>query len=277
MKNPSSFDPLAGEVRWPRRVATPADAVRFIDAVGYCLLFPLRGVPLPSLYYVCAHREPADWDRYCQLIWKWKDHLGHRRRALYARYFKGRGTFISLNLLPHFLAMEGSTFAAGDFDRAYAAGRITADARLLWEELAAHGPLATLELRHACRFDTTAGNRCYKKAMLQLSRMLVIFHSGTEQESEAWASSRFELTARAFPQALAAGRRITPEDARCALAQKYLAWHSSATPQTLAHLFRWPIEQAAAAALWSAAACRRLSRRGGLASASSPAGTNRDL
>jgi len=31
---------LEGEIHWPRRVRTAADAVRFIDAAGYCLLFP---------------------------------------------------------------------------------------------------------------------------------------------------------------------------------------------------------------------------------------------
>jgi len=32
------------------------DAVRFIDAVGFCLLFPVKNVALPSLYYAVARR-----------------------------------------------------------------------------------------------------------------------------------------------------------------------------------------------------------------------------
>jgi len=254
MKNPSSSNPREGEVRWPasgraKRVATAADAVRFINDVGYCLLFPIRGLPLPSLYYACAHHEPTDWDEYCLRIWKWKDEFGRRRRAFYAKYFKGRGTFISLNVLPHFLALEGSGCAASDFDRAYAAGRISADARTIWQALAEHGPLATLELRHACKFDTTAGNRRYKKAMLELSRRLLVVHSGAEQETESWASSRFELTAQAFPDAALRARNITPEEARRVLAHKYIEWHRSADARTLARLFRWPKQEVAQAIL----------------------------
>jgi len=254
MKKPLSFERIEGEVRWPStgrpgRVATPADAVRFINDVGFCLLFPIKGLPLPSLYFACARRKCTSWDQYCLRIWKWKDEFGRRRRAFYVKYFKGRGTFISLKLLPHFLAMEGSACLAGEFDRAYAAGRITADARTLWQALAEHGPLATLELRHACKFDTPTGNRRYKKAMLELSRRLLVVHSGAEQETDSWASSRFELTAQAFPAAVAAARAVTGEAARHALAQKYLEWHPAADARTLMRLFRWTKEEAEQALL----------------------------
>jgi hypothetical protein len=252
MKKPSLSDPLEGEVRWPqrgvsRRVSSAADAVRFINDVGFCLLFSIKGLPLPSLYYACARRECKDWDKYCLFIWKWKDDFGRQRRAFYAKYFKGRGTFVSLNLLPHFLAKEGSAHGAGDFERAYSAGRITANARILWQALAEQGPLATLELRHACKFDTKAGNKRYKKAMLELSRRLLVVHSGAEQETESWASSRFELTAQAFPDAVARARQIVPEEARRLLARRYLQWHPSADALTITRLFAWPKDEASAA------------------------------
>lgn len=245
MKKPSWSDAAGGEVRLraaagrAKRVVTSADAVRFIDAVGYCLLFPINGLPLPSLYFACARRECTSWDRYCLLIWKWKDEFGRKRHAFYSKYFRGRGTFISVRLLPHFLAMEQSAYSSDDYDRAYAAGRISADARTVWEALASHGPLATLELRHACKFDSTAGNRRFKKAMLQLSRLLLVVHSGAEQETESWASSRFELTAQAFPQAVAQARRIAASDARRVLARRYVEWHPQAEASVIARLFGW--------------------------------------
>lgn len=220
-------------------MATAGDAVRFINDVGFCLLFPIKGLPLPSLYYACSHRPCTVWDKYCLLIWKWKDEFGRRRRAFYTKYFKGRGTFIAVNLLPHFLAMEDCAGGAGDFDRAYSAGRITAGARSIWQALAERGPLPTLELRHACKFDTKAGNQRYKKAMLELSRRLLVVHSGAEQETESWASSRFELTAQAFPTASAQARQITPEQSRRTLVRKYLEWHPSADARAVGRLFGW--------------------------------------
>lgn len=233
---------LGSEVRWPRRLRTATDAVRFIDAVGYCLLFPIRRLPLPSLYYACARRDielGPSWDKYCQMIWEWKDELPRQRRAFYAKYFKQRGTFISLKLLPHFLAMRGSPTAADEYERFYAAGQISHDAQIIWRALAKHGPLATLELRHGCKMDSKAGNMRFKRAMLELQCLLAVVHFGAEQETAAWASNRFELVSRAFPTQVRAARRITPGQARAAIAAKYLEWHPDAHWQTLARLFGW--------------------------------------
>lgn len=231
--------PLEDEIRWPRRVRTTADAVRFIDGVGYCLLFPVKRLPLPSIYYAVARRHPLTWDRYTERIWRWKDDLPRRRRAFYAKYFKGRGTFISLALLPHFLAMRGTSAAPHDHDHFYADGRISHDARTIWRALEQHGPLATLELRHACKMESKVANMTFKRAMLELQRLLLVVHFGTEQETAAWASGRFELTSRAFPDAVSRARRIAPVAARAIIAAKYLHLYPGTPPLLLGPLFGW--------------------------------------
>ncbi len=231
----------------PRKVKTAADAVNFIDAVGYCLLFPIKNLPLPSLYFAAARRYPVTWDKYTEKIWRWKDELGRQRRAFYAKYFKGRGTFISLKLLPHFLALHETAAAPADHQHFYAAGRISQDACTVWAALARHGPLATLELRNTCKMDSKAGNVRFKRAMLQLQRLLLVVHFGAEQETAAWPSGRFELTARAFPSQSVAALRITPAAARAAIAAKYLHWHPDALPARLTRLFGWAKAQAVSA------------------------------
>lgn len=150
-------------------------------------------------------------------------------------------------MLPSFLAVEGSAVAPGDHARVYSAGLIGADARALWEALEKLGPLATLELRHACRMGAAAGNVRFKRAALELQRRLLVVHFGAEQETRAWASTRFELVCRAFPRETSAARRISSESARAAIAEKYFEWHPQATPALLARLFSWPRADAAAA------------------------------
>ncbi len=238
------------EVRWPRRVATPAEAVKYIDATGCCMLFPVTHVPLPSLYAAVTRRDPragVSFDRYFEMVWRWKDEFPRRRRAFYAKYFRGRGTFISLGQLPSFLAVRETAVAPGDYERLYAEGRISPDARVIWEALAREGPLATLELRHACHMETTAGNVRYKRAMLDLQRSLIVSHFGSEQETGAWASARFELTCRAFPKQTAVAQGLALPEARANLAAKVLEWRPGATAAQLARLFAWPKEQAVAA------------------------------
>jgi len=238
-----SKDTLENEIRWPRRVLTASEAVKYIDATGYCMLFPVANVPLPSLYYAVTRRNPhVDfvWDKYSVMLWRWKDELPRRRRAFYAKYFRARGTFISLKFLPHFLSMRDAAVEPGDHERFYAEGRIREDARAVWEVLAEHVPLATLELRHVCKMDTKAGNVRFKSAILDLQCLLIAVHFGAEQETAAWASGRYELTCRAFPKETAAARRISPEEARAKLAAKFLEWHTGAPPTQLARLFGWP-------------------------------------
>lgn len=241
---------LRSEIRWPRRVLTPAEAVKYINATGYCMLFPVSNVPLPSLYYAVTRRhrdEEMIWDSCSQMVWRWKDELPRRCRAFYAKYFRGRGTFISLACLPYFLAMRKSATRSDDHERFWAEGRIRDDARVIWQALEEHGPLATLELRHACGMDTKAGNVRFKRAIVELQCWLVAVRFGAEQETARWASGRYELTCRAFPKEIAAASSITPEHARAKLAAKFLEWHPDAPTMQLARLFGWSKEEARAA------------------------------
>jgi hypothetical protein len=241
---------VSAEIHWPRRIITPADAVRYLDAVGYCLLFPIKRLALPSLYFAMAGRQFITWDRHAAKMWDWKAQLPLKRRAFYAKYFKGRGTFISLRMLPNFLAMRENAVLPDDAEKYFAAGHITHEAQTIWKTLARLGPLPTLELRHACKMESLAGNKRFKKAMLELQCRLTVVHSGAEQETPAWPSGRFDLTSRAFPRESASARKLKPDAARAAIAGKYLEWHPRAELRLLARIFGWSKEEAQAA-------CRR--------------------
>jgi hypothetical protein len=240
----------SNEIHWPKRVATLADARKYVDALGFCILFPVNNVALPSLYWPVTRRGPeADFvfDKYFERIWRWKGELPRRRLALYAKYFRTRGTLLSLEHIPHFLAMRETAVDPDDHARFYAEGRIGDDARVIWQAVAEHGPLATLELRHLCHMETKAGNVRFKRAMLDLQSLLVVVHFGKEQEIGAWESNRFELTCRVFPRQTAAAREIDPAVARAKLAAKYLQWHPAAPPLQLVRLFGWSKDEALAA------------------------------
>jgi hypothetical protein len=235
------------EIHPPERVKTVRGASGFIDSVGFCVLFPVKNVPLPSLYYAVAKRRPTGWDKYSQLVWKWKDELPKKHRAYYGKYFRARGSFLSLRFLPYFLALHGSAANPGEAGAYYQAGRISLDALELWQALGKHGPLPTLELRHACQMETQAGNKRFKKAIVELQGLLIVTHSGAEQETGAWASSRFDLVARCFPEQVAEARHIRIEEARAAIAAKYRAFDPAAGPAQIARLFGWTKAQAVSA------------------------------
>jgi hypothetical protein len=235
------------EIRPAGRLRTAADAMRFIETVGFCVLFPVKNVPLPSLYFAVSRRADVRWDKYAQLIWKWKDELPKKRRAFYGKYFKGRGSFISLKFLPQFLATHGTAIEPREAEAFYQTGRVSHDARELWLALAKHGPLPTLELRHASKMESQAGNKRFKKAMLELQGLLIVTHSGAEQETEAWASNRFDLVARGFRKEVAEARKISADEARVLIAVKYKTLGPGALPVEIARLFGWTKAQAVTA------------------------------
>ena len=228
-------------------MATVTETSQFIDRAGFCVLFPVKNVALPSLYYAVSHRRKARWDKHAQTIWNWKDELPRKQRAFYAKYFRGRGTFLSLRSLGLLLAVHETAVTADEAEDFYAAGRISREACELWQALARHGPMATLELRHACRLETQAGNKRFKKAMLELQGQLIVTHSGAEQETEAWASNRFDLVSRAFPKECRAAAAISAEHARRAIALQYQSLYPSAQASVVARLFGWTKAQAVSA------------------------------
>jgi len=227
-----------------KRVATARGAAKFIENAGFCVLFPVKNVALPSLYYAVSHRREARWDKNAQLIWKWKDELPRKRSAFYAKYFRGRGTFLSLRSLSLLLAVHETAVSAEQAEDFYRAGRISRDACEIWLALGKHGPMATLEVRHACKFETQGGNKRFKKAMLELQGQLIVTHSGAEQETEAWASNRFGLLSRAFPQQCQAAGEISADRARREIAAKYRSLYPSAPASLVARLLGWTKAQA---------------------------------
>jgi hypothetical protein len=95
--------------------------------------------------------------------------------------------------------------------------------------------------------ETPAGNKRFKKAMLELEGLLIVTHSGAEQETGAWASNRFDLVARSFREQVAQASEISVDDARTAIAVQYRTLYPSASPSQIARLFGWTKAQAVTA------------------------------
>ncbi len=237
-------------------IRTIAQAARYIDRVGFCLLFPSKKLPLPSLIEASKGRalrnyKPcADWSDDFVRLWRWKDELPRKRLAYYGKYFRGRGVFLSLEFLAYFYCLEGNParLGAGDaFERLYREGKITADAHAVCAALAKRGPQATLELRYGLGWESKRGNRRFKRALLELQQRLLIVHWGTKAETRAWESAVYQLTTRAFPKAVRAAAKLSPDAARQRIAVQYRKHRAHAKPQEVARLFGWSRAEAQAA------------------------------
>ena len=223
-----------------RRVRTMDDAARFIDAVGFSLLFAsTQGIELPSLFEAVKGRRDAhieDWDQDSDRVWVWKNDLPAARRAFYGKALAGgKPVFVSLKMLPYLFAVT----APEDVDQAYGRGQISHDAKRVHDALRAMGPTPTIALRASVGLDS----RRYHRALDELQRQLVILPIGAVNEHGAWLSQIFELAARWFPSQAARAKKIDANAARRALIARYVETVITCTTPMIGRVFGWQRNQ----------------------------------
>src|SRR3989304_251405 len=98
------------------RVGSPAGAPRLVPAGGF-------------------YDHPA-----VGRSWNWKDEALDKRRWYYGRLLHGRATLVSLEFLPVFYALSENYGDPGEFLQQYQEGRLSAEAKSVYESLLHLGP-----------------------------------------------------------------------------------------------------------------------------------------
>jgi hypothetical protein len=185
--------------RWwltKRKVGTIERAGAFVRDVGFSLLFPNKGVVLPTLYEASSDRPLVDavtggWSPEADRVWAWKDELPHRGLAWYGHFVRGRPSFLSPELLADLYPRAGRPEDLEDAGLSPTAYRI---ARIVLRS----GPQSTGALREALDVEGRKASDAFFKAVSELGRALVTTHFGVEEEGAGWPTPILELTARAF-------------------------------------------------------------------------------
>ena len=114
MKNLTKQDLLAArEIRYRRRmnlrITSPEQAVKFVDDVGFCFLFPIQNVEMPSLWDAIAGRVVRTSGKHSgyeiERTWGWKDGSLDKKWWYYGKLLRDKATLVSLSLLPAFYAL----------------------------------------------------------------------------------------------------------------------------------------------------------------------------
>lgn len=222
--------------RWwfaKRKVASIGRAAAFVDDVGFALLFPNKGVALPSLYDVASDRPlfspGGDWGPDADRVWGWKDELPRRGLAWYGRFVRGRPSLLAPSLLTDLYPRAGRADDFIDADLSPSAHRIS---RILLRS----GPQSTGALREALDVEGKKANDAFSRTIAELGRELVVTHFGVEDEGAGWPVPVLELTARAFDLS-------TPRDEDAArrrrAAERYLDTMIVARAHELGNAFGW--------------------------------------
>ncbi len=229
------------------RLKSKEQAIQYVNERGFIYFWPIKDILLPSLWVAVAGDRPvADaHDDPGHVTWGWKDSLLGQRRWYYAKVLRKRSTIISLEVAPYFYALsENYGSPQEDYLLQYEAGRMTQEARQVYEALLREGPLDTLALRREARLTSPESEARFNRALADLQADFKILPVAVA-EVGAWRYAFiYEITAHHFPELPEQARFIQERQAREKLAELYFESVGAARVGDLMKLFGWSRPQA---------------------------------
>ncbi|MBN1179194.1 MAG: hypothetical protein JXD18_08285 [Anaerolineae bacterium] len=209
-----------------RRVGTVEEARVFIDEVGFCHFWPIKDVETPSLFHAIAGRvrdvPNAHDDPDIGKSWGWKDESLDKRWWYYGKLLRRRATMVSLDLLPSVYACTDNFGSLDDYLTEYQDGKLTAEAKAIYEAILEHGPLDTVRLRREARMSADSAKARFDRALVELQVGLKVVPVGVASAGAWNYAFYYELFQRWFPEIPEQARAIKRGEARRTLVQRYL-------------------------------------------------------
>jgi hypothetical protein len=156
-----------------QQIASPIEAERFIERVGFAACLTDSRRPGPSLYVAVCGRRDAVMPRNVQtdpessLTWRLKDELVRRGKVYYAKLVRGKAMFIAPRMVPYFHSVFGVR-------RADESRRLSRPARAILRVLRQEWEMATSDLRDEAGVKD---RRAFNKAMDELQAAMVVVPS----------------------------------------------------------------------------------------------------
>jgi hypothetical protein len=226
------------------RVRTEAEALEFLNDVGLSLLFSARDIELPSLWgALCGEDRPMPEhhrDPNLGRAWEWKDSLPIAGKVLYGKFLRKKPVFVSLDLAPHFYALSPNYgHPAEDYLLDYQDGRLSIEAKQVYEVLLEQGALPTSRLRREASLSGKANASRFDRALAELQMDFRITKVAISDANRWGYCYVYDLLPRHFDAVVEAARQIDGRQARETILLRYLETVVAATPATVARLFGW--------------------------------------
>lgn len=229
-----------------RRVKSPSGAERFVRDVGFCHFWPIQGFEIPNLFHAIAGRRrdvpSAHDDPDLSRCWRWKDDALGRRRWYYAKLIGRRATMVSLETLPVFYALSPNYGGEDDYVHEYEAGRLSREARAVYEAIRDGGPMDTVRLRREARLASDSAKAGFERALVELQMGMRLVPVGVA-EAGAWRYAFvYDLPTRHIPELEAQAAAWSRSDARAELVARLVDNVVVASRREIARVFavlRW--------------------------------------
>ncbi len=247
----------AREARYRRRmdirITTQEQAREFVNDVGFCFLFPIKDVDMPSLWDAIAGRNVPTYSSHSgyeiERTWGWKDESLDKKWWYYGKLVRGKATLVGLDFIPNFYALsENLGDYEHDYVEEYREGRLSAESKAIYEALLHHGALDAVRLRREARLSSEASKGRYERALAELQAGLKVLPIGIAPVGAWRYAFIYELLPRWFPDVPEKARPIGRGQARRAILAQYLRNVIAATPQQAARVLGWGLAETRQAA-----------------------------
>jgi len=218
------------------KLASPTQALDFVNARGFIYFWPIKGIDFPSLWTAVAGDRPVpnEHDDPGHVTWGWKDGALDKRIWYYAKVLRRKATMISMEIAPYFYAL---TENYGDFREDYLIpyedGRLPQGAKQVYETILDNGPLHTIDLRRMARMSNA------KDSVEILQSDFKILPIGVARAGSWNYAFIYEITARYWPDLPEQARHIGEAEAREKLLKLYFQSVGVAQMRDVNKLFRW--------------------------------------
>jgi len=230
-------------------LASPAQALDFVNVRGFVYFWPISGIDFPSLWTAVAGDRPVpnEHDDPGHVTWRWKDNALDRRIWYYAKVLRRKATIISLEAAPYFYALtENYGDYREDYLIPYEEGRLPQGAKQVYEAILDNGPLHTIDLRRLARMSN-ARDAEFNKALEILQSDFKVLPIGVAQAGSWNYAFIYEITARYWPDLPEQARGISEAKAREKLLELYFQSVGAAQMRNVNKLFQWGHELTARA------------------------------
>lgn len=224
------------------RITTIEQAVRFVNERGFIYFWPIKGINLPSLWVAVAgdrpvadaHEDPG------HITWGWKDSQLGGNSWYYGKVLRKKATMISLEIAPYFYALtENYGSLEEDYLTQYEQGKMTQEAKLVYESLLDEGPLDSIALRKSAHLTSHESDSRYHRALADLQADFKILPVGVS-EAGAWRYAFiYDIVARHYPDLPGRARYISEKTARKQLCDIYLHSVGAAQIKDIEKVFHW--------------------------------------
>lgn len=218
------------------------DAADFVKKRGFVYFWPIKGITLPSLWSaVAGDRRVADaHDDPGHITWQWKDDALGKKIWYYGKILRKKATMINLEMAPYFYALSDNYGdPVEDIRIQYNEGRLTQEAKIIFESLHDNGPQDTISIRRITRMTSRESNSRFNRAITLLQSGFKILPIGVS-DAGAWRYAFiYDLTHHHYPDIVEKARFISEQEARQMLAERYFDSVGAAKLSDVMKLFGW--------------------------------------